>query len=163
MKRRNIAVLLSAVLVGLLVLGSVVSDDVEIGDAQVNVSGIWIVETQDIYLSSGPLSSGTHAMRLYQSGDDVVGTYVLRETLEHPELRGAITGEVCDNDTLALTCITVAADGYIGITKMKGTISLNDTISGTHLGSDNFEKVWECIFNANRSSYKSIEDWLGPQ
>ena len=151
--KKVIAVILSAAIVALLVTGSVLSGDQESGNAQVDISGNWTVEYQDTYLSEGPLGSGNYTMQLYQSGNDVSGSYVIPATPTTSEFKGAITGEVGDGDTIVLTSINVG-DEYIGITKMRGDVSLNDTIndtiSGTYLGSDNFGKVWEGIFRARR-------------
>ena len=136
-------------MVSLLVAGCVVSEDMASGNAEVNISGTWIVEYQDTYVSSGQLKSGNYTMELYQWENDVFGSYVVPATQTTPEIRCPVMGEVYDENTTVLTDVCVG-NGYVGITKKRGTVSLNDTISGTYMGSDNSGKVWVGIFTANR-------------
>lgn len=154
--KKVIAVVLSAVLVALLVTGSVVSEDMESENAQVDISGNWTVEYQCTYVSPPEApDSGKYNMTLYQSGSDVAGSSVFHVT-PTIEFKAAITGELYDGDTIVLTEIQVV-DGYIGITKLRGNVSLDDTISGTYMGSNNFGKVWEGIFNAKRPPVQASE------
>ena len=147
--KKVIAVVLSAVMVALLVAGCVDSEDRAGGNAEVNISGTWIVEYQDTYVLQGQFKSGNYTMELYQSGNDVFGSYVVPATQTTPEIRCPVMGEVYDGNTTVLTIICVG-NGYVGITKARGTVSLNDTRSGTYMGSDNSGKIWEGIFTANR-------------
>ena len=148
----GLAAVFSVVLVALLVTGSGVSDNMANENTEDNLSGTWIVESQDTYVSEGALGSANYTMTLYHSnrlGNDISGSYVLPATATNPEFRGAIMGELRDGIIIRLTCINVGEE-YVGITGMCGFVSLNDTISGTYMGSDNYGKVWEGTFTAKR-------------
>jgi hypothetical protein len=148
--KKVIAAVLSAVLVvALLVTGSVVSDE---GNAQVDVSGNWIVEDNTTYVTPPwPIKDYTFPIRLCQSGNDVTGAFVFNLT-PTIQFKGTIFGEVYDDNTIVLTRLQLLEDepGYIGITRMRGEVSLNGTISGTSVGSDNNETDWKGTFRAYR-------------
>jgi len=145
----GLAVLFSALVVGLLVAGSVASDDMAGENETVNLTGSWIYEYQDTYVSTGQLYSGNFTMDINQLGNAVLGSYVVPATETESEIICPFVGTISDGDTISLTNICVG-DLYVGLSQTIGTVSLNDTISGTYMGSDNTGKVWLGNFTASR-------------
>lgn len=148
MKRKwiGLAAIFSVVLVALLVTGSGVSDNSANGDTGDILSGTWYVEERETYVSEGALESVNYTMKLYYSnrlGNDISGSCIVKDR------RAAIIGELRDGNIIHLTEISVK-DDYVEITGSCGTVSLNGTISGTYLGSDNNGMVWEGTFTAKR-------------
>ncbi len=145
----GLAVLFSALVVGLLVTGSVASDDMASENATINLTGSWIYEYQDTYVSTGQLHSGNFTIELHHLENAIVGSYVVPATETESEIICPVVGTISDGDTITLTNICVG-DLYVGLSQTIGTVSLNDTISGTYMGSDNTGKVWLGNFTASR-------------
>ena len=149
MKKVIVAVLSAVLVVALLVTGSVVSEE---ENAQVDVSGNWVVEENTTYVTPPwPIGEFTSPMSLYQSGNDVTGALVFNLT-PTIQFKSTIFGELYDNNTIVLTRLQLREDepGYLGICRMRGEVFLNDTISGTFVGSDNNETDWKGTFRAYR-------------
>jgi hypothetical protein len=145
----GLAVVFSALIVGLLVTGPVASDDMAGETTTVNLTGSWIYEYQDTYVSTGQLHSGNFTMELHQFGNALLGSYVVPATETESEIICPVVGEIYDGDSITLTSICVG-DLYVGLSQTIGAVSLNDSISGTYMGSDNTGKVWLGNFTASR-------------
>ena len=141
MKKVIVAVLSAVLVVALLVTGSVVSEE---ENAQVDVSGNWVVEENTTYVTPPwPIGEFTSPMSLYQSGNDVTGALVFNLT-PTIQFKSTIFGELYDDNTIVLTRIQLLED------EPGGEVFLNDTISGTFVGSDNNGIDWKGTFRAYR-------------
>lgn len=149
----GLAVLFSALIVGLLVIASFASAGMPGVTPRVNdLSGSWNYEYQDTYSSTGQqLDSGAYLMELHQLGNAVCGYFVVPAT----ETDIAVSEMFCPfagisegaNITFEVLCI---ADVYVAKTQIIGNVSLNDTISGFYVGADNIGNLWQGNFTASR-------------